>query len=59
MDRIGGELHAAYTLAYQASTNGPYGYHEITVKITLPGYHVRTRPGYFLAPPNGSTTSNP
>jgi VWFA-related protein len=59
MDRIGGELHAAYTLAYQASTNGPYGYHEITVKITLPGYRARTRPGYFLSPPNGSTTSNP
>jgi VWFA-related protein len=57
VDRIGGELHAAYTLAYQAPVNGPYGYHEITVKVTRPGYHVRTRPGYFLSPPNGSTTS--
>lgn len=59
MDRIGGELHAAYTLAYQAPSNGPYGYHEIKVKVTRPGYHVRTRPGYFLSPPNGSTVPNP
>ncbi len=58
MDRIGGELHAVYTLAYQAPTNGPYGYHEVTVKVTRPGYHARTRPGYYLAPPSGSTTSN-
>lgn len=53
--RVGTELHAEYTLAYQAP-KGPWTYHEITVKITRPGYTVRTRPGYFLAPPNGSTT---
>lgn len=57
MDRIGGELHAAYTLAYQAPLNGPYGYHDISVRVTLPGYRVRTRPGYFLSPPNGSTST--
>ncbi|HVB99809.1 MAG TPA: VWA domain-containing protein [Candidatus Dormibacteraeota bacterium] len=59
IDRIGGELHAEYTLAYQAPVNGPYGYHQIIVKVTRPGYHVRTRPGYFLSPPSGSTTSTP
>lgn len=59
MDRIGSELHAVYTLAYQAPTNGPYGYHDITVKVNLPGYKVRTRPGYFLQPPNGSTNASP
>ncbi|HVB32841.1 MAG TPA: VWA domain-containing protein [Patescibacteria group bacterium] len=58
MDRIGSELHAAYTLAYQAPVNGPYGYHAIKVKVTRSGYHVRTRPGYFLSPPNGSTLPN-
>lgn len=57
MDRIGGELHAAYTLAYSAPLNGPYGYHEISVTVSLPGYHAQTRPGYYLAPPNGSTTA--
>jgi VWFA-related protein len=59
MYRVGEELHAEYTLAFQAPTDGPWGYHEITVKVTRPGFKVRTRPGYFLAPPNGSTTSNP
>ncbi len=58
MSRVGEELHAEYTLAYDAPTSGPWGYHEITVKVTRPDFKVRTRPGYFLAPPNGSTTSN-
>lgn len=56
MNRIGTELHAEYTIAYQAP-KGPPGYHQIDVKVTRPGYTVRTRPGYFLAPPNGSTSS--
>lgn len=59
MNRVGQELHAEYTLAFQAPTDGPWGYHEITVKVTRHGYKVRTRPGYFLAPPNGSTVRNP
>jgi VWFA-related protein len=54
MTRVGTELHAEYTLAYEAP-KGPPGYHTITVKVTRPGYTVRTRPGYFLAPPGGST----
>ena len=59
MNRVGQELHAEYTLAYDAPTGGPWGYHQITVKVTKPGFDVRTRPGYFLAPPAGSTTPNP
>jgi VWFA-related protein len=59
MYRVGEELHAEYTLAYDAPSGGPWGYHEITVKMTRPGFKVRTRPGYFLAPPSGSTTPNP
>jgi VWFA-related protein len=53
MDRIGGELHAQYTLAYELPSAGNYGYHEIRVEVTHPGYQVRTRPGYFLVPPSG------
>ncbi|HEV2386945.1 MAG TPA: VWA domain-containing protein [Candidatus Acidoferrales bacterium] len=58
MDRIGGELHAQYTIAYDAPAHGPYGYHEITVTVSRPGYNIRTRPGYFLALPNGSTPAS-
>lgn len=54
LDRIGGELHAQYTLAYELPSAGNYGYHEIRVEVTHPGYQVRTRPGYFLAPPSSS-----
>lgn len=57
MSRVGEELHAEYTLAYDAPPDGPWGYHEITVKVVRHGYSVRTRPGYFLSPPNGSTAS--
>ncbi len=59
ISRFGREMNAAYTIAYRAPTNGPWGYHTITVKVTEPGYSVRTRPGYFIAPPNGSTPSKP
>ncbi|MDE3135534.1 MAG: VWA domain-containing protein [Acidobacteriota bacterium] len=58
MYRIGEELHAEYTLAYDAPPEGPWTWHEITVKVMRPGFKVRTRPGYFLSPPNGSTTSS-
>jgi VWFA-related protein len=51
MDAIGGEIHAQYTLGYQPSKDIPYGYHEIKVVVDRPGVSVRTRPGYYLAPP--------
>ena len=51
MDAIGGEIHAQYTLGYQPSKDVPYGYHEIKVLVDRPGVSVRTRPGYYLAPP--------
>jgi VWFA-related protein len=59
MSRFGAEMNAEYTLAYQAPQHGPWGYHQVSVQITKPGYKVRTRPGYFLAPPGGSTRQNP
>ena len=51
MDEIGGELHAQYTLAYRPRDGGDLGYHEIQVKVDRPEVSVRTRPGYYVAPP--------
>ncbi len=51
MDSIGGELHAEYTLGYRPPGHTAYGYHEIRVTVDRPGTQVRTRPGYYLAPP--------
>ena len=51
LDEIGGELHAQYSLSYRPSGTDPVGYHEIKVQVTRPGVTVRSRPGYYLAPP--------
>ncbi len=51
MDAIGGELHAQYTLGYQPPGGEKPGYHTITVTVDRPGVTVRTRPGYYIAPP--------
>ncbi len=48
LDKIGGELHAQYTLSYRPSGTSPYGYHEIRVEVDRPKATVRTRPGYYL-----------
>jgi VWFA-related protein len=50
IDRIGGELHAQYTLSYRLTGSAPTGYHEIKVLVDRPGAAVRSRPGYYLAP---------
>jgi VWFA-related protein len=51
MDEIGGELHAQYTLGYRPPGDEPSGYHEIKVMVDRPGVDVRTRPGYYIPPP--------
>ena len=51
IDRIGGELHAQYSLSYTPTGTEPVGYHEIKVEVTRPGLKVRARPGYYLPPP--------
>ncbi|MFZ0818929.1 MAG: VWA domain-containing protein [Candidatus Acidiferrales bacterium] len=48
LDKIGGELHAQYTLSYHPTGTSPYGYHEIRVEVDRPKTTVRTRPGYYL-----------
>jgi VWFA-related protein len=47
IDKIGGELHAQYTLSYHPVGTAPGGYHEIKVLVDRPGLKVRARPGYF------------
>jgi VWFA-related protein len=51
IDEIGGELHAQYTLSYRPPGDEVSGYHEIKVKVDKPGVDVRTRPGYYIPPP--------
>jgi len=52
IDAIGGELHAQYTLSYRPEGDEVSGYHEIKVEVHRPDVTVRTRPGYYLPPPN-------
>ena len=53
IDEIGGELHAQYTVSYRPTGTDPTGYHEIKVEVSRRGLKVRSRPGYYLAPPEG------
>jgi VWFA-related protein len=53
IDEIGGELHSQYNLSYTPTGTGESGYHEIKVSVDRPGVTVRSRPGYFLGPPEG------
>jgi VWFA-related protein len=48
VDKIGGELHAQYTLTYRPMGSDAEGYHEIKVTVNRLGVKVRTRPGYYL-----------
>jgi VWFA-related protein len=48
LDRIGGELHAQYTLSYHPTESSPGGFHEIKVLVDRPKTTVKTRPGYYL-----------
>jgi VWFA-related protein len=51
IDEIGGELHAQYTLSYAPSDSNDIGYHEIKVQLDRKDLKLRTRPGYYVAPP--------
>jgi len=51
MDEIGGEIHAQYTLGYRPAADDSSGYHEIKVVVDAPAVSVRTRPGYYIPPP--------
>lgn len=51
IDEIGGELHAQYTIGYAPTDGNNFGYHEIRVQVNRRDMKVRTRPGYYVAPP--------
>jgi VWFA-related protein len=53
LNEISGELHAQYSLTYRPTGTAPFGYHEIQVRVDRPGVRVRSRPGYYLPPPEG------
>ncbi|MGH9718300.1 MAG: VWA domain-containing protein [Candidatus Acidiferrales bacterium] len=50
MDKIGGELHAQYTLGHQPPGGERSGFHTIKVTVDRPNVTVRTRPGYYISP---------
>jgi VWFA-related protein len=47
---IGGELHAEYNIGYRPAGQKT-GYHEIKVTVEKHDVKVRTRPGYYIPPP--------
>jgi len=51
IDEIGGELHAEYTIGYRPPGDEPSGYHDIKVTVDRRDVSVRTRPGYYIPPP--------
>jgi VWFA-related protein len=51
IDEIGGELHSQYTISYAPNDSDAVGYHEIKVDVDRKNLKVRTRPGYYVAPP--------
>jgi len=54
IDEIGGELHSQYTISYTPTGSDASGYHEIKVNVVrndTKNLKVRTRPGYYLTPP--------
>lgn len=53
IDEIGGELHSQYTLSYTPTGTSESGFHEIKVTVDRKDLKVRSRPGYYLAPPQG------
>ena len=53
IDEIGGELHSQYTISYAPAGTNDTGYHEIKVDVDRKNLKVRTRPGYYIAPPEG------
>lgn len=50
LDRIGGDLHAQYTIAYHPTGVSGGGYHEVKVQVDRAGLKILSRPGYYLPP---------
>jgi VWFA-related protein len=59
LDKIGGELHAQYIISYRPNAERPPGFHSVTVTVSRPDATVRTRPGYYVAPPASGSGAVP
>jgi VWFA-related protein len=53
VDEIAGELHSQYSLTYEPHGTKETGYHRIRVNVKRKDLKVRSRPGYYVAPPEG------
>ncbi|HVX67961.1 MAG TPA: VWA domain-containing protein [Bryobacteraceae bacterium] len=53
LTEIGREVHSQYLLTFEAGAGEDAVYHALEVKLPRhPGLHARTRPGYWLTPPD-------
>lgn len=48
LDKVAGELHAQYMLAYRPTSGNTHGFHSIRVEVDRPGVKLRARPGYYI-----------
>jgi hypothetical protein len=46
---IGQEIHSQYQLTYFPNNSDEGGYHQIELRVLIPGLTVTTRPGYWAA----------
>lgn len=53
VDEIAEELHSQYSLSYEPKGTKETGYHRIRVNVKRKDLKVRSRPGYYVAPPEG------
>lgn len=51
LDRIGQDLHNQYLVSYRPSNRKQQGFHRIQIAVNRSGVTARTRPGYYIGPP--------
>lgn len=51
INEIGQDLHNQYLVSYRPSNRDRPGFHRIEINVRRPGVSVRTRPGYYVGPP--------
>ncbi|MCH6553290.1 MAG: VWA domain-containing protein [Acidobacteria bacterium] len=48
---IGQDLHNQYLVSYRPSNRSQRGFHRIQIRVSRRGVSIRTRPGYYVGPP--------